>query len=180
MPYHGDLIGDDAVHPIAFRQAVDPGPVGSGKCWLDDSIAADIKLKVRNAADDGWDVLWGTLKQFSIQIGHGTAAVGLGPRASWRMHHAGIWVGHRLVAPFDASCSIVLDLWKDTYANFPPTSADSICSGARPTITSGVKAEDLVLTGWTKTFARDDEFILNVVSNTGCTGARLSLLYYRT
>jgi hypothetical protein len=39
----------------------------------------------------------------------------------------------------DQSGSIVVDIWKDTYANFPPTDADSITSSAVPTISSATK-----------------------------------------
>jgi hypothetical protein len=54
--------------------------------------------------------------------------------------------------------SIVLDIWKDTYANFPPTNADSITAAAQPTITANVKSSDAVLTGWTTAVAVGDIF----------------------
>jgi len=38
----------------------------------------------------------------------------------------------------DQTGSIVLDLWKDTYANFPPTNADALST--HPTISSATKA----------------------------------------
>jgi hypothetical protein len=43
----------------------------------------------------------------------------------------------------------VLDIYKDDYANFPPTVADSICASAKPTLSSADKYEDSTLTGWT-------------------------------
>jgi hypothetical protein len=45
--------------------------------------------------------------------------------------------------------SAVLDIYKDDYANFPPTAADSICASAKPTLSSANKYEDSTLTGWT-------------------------------
>jgi len=39
----------------------------------------------------------------------------------------------------DQSGSIVVDIWKDTYANFPPTDADSITSATPPTISAAQK-----------------------------------------
>jgi hypothetical protein len=39
----------------------------------------------------------------------------------------------------DQSGSIVIDIWKDTYANAPPTVADSITASAKPTISSAAK-----------------------------------------
>lgn len=49
----------------------------------------------------------------------------------------------------DQSGSIVIDIWKDTYANYPPTDADSITASAPPTISSAVKGQSTTLTGWT-------------------------------
>ncbi|MBU2060165.1 MAG: hypothetical protein KKB38_20840, partial [Gammaproteobacteria bacterium] len=61
------------------------------------------------------------------------------------------WAGtiERVSLLADQSGSIVIDIWKDTYANFPPTDADSITASAPPTISSATKAEDETLTGWT-------------------------------
>lgn len=47
--------------------------------------------------------------------------------------------------------SCVVDIWKDTYANFPPTVGDSICSSAKPTISSGSKYESTSFGSWTTT-----------------------------
>ena len=66
----------------------------------------------------------------------------------------------------DQSGSIVIDIWKDTYVNFPPTIADTIVAAAKPTITTAVKSEDATLTGWTKTINADDILAFNVDSIT--------------
>jgi len=47
------------------------------------------------------------------------------------------------------SGSVECDIWMDTYANFPPTIADSIVASAPPTISSSTKSQDSTLTGWT-------------------------------
>jgi hypothetical protein len=64
----------------------------------------------------------------------------------------------------DISGSAVVDIWKDTYANYPPTVADTITASAKPTLTSAIKATDSTLTGWTKTFTAGDWLIANVDS----------------
>lgn len=64
----------------------------------------------------------------------------------------------------DRSGSIVVNIWKDTYANFPPTVADKITSSAPPTISGAVKSEDATLTNWTKTIDTDDILAFNVDS----------------
>lgn len=71
--------------------------------------------------------------------------------------------------------SIVIDIWKDTYANFPPTVADTICASAKPTISSGVKSTDSTLTGWTKTIAAGDVLYFNVDSITSIQTVTLTL-----
>jgi len=69
----------------------------------------------------------------------------------------------------DKSGSIVVDIWKDTYANFPPADGDSITASAPPTISTAVKAQDSTLTGWTKALAADDILAFNVDSCTTIT-----------
>jgi hypothetical protein len=80
----------------------------------------------------------------------------------------------------DTSGSVVIDIWKDTYANFPPTDADSITAAAPPTITAAVKSEDTTLTGWTKTLAAGDVLRFNVDSVATITRATLALAVTRT
>lgn len=75
----------------------------------------------------------------------------------------------------DASGSIVVDIWKDTYANFPPAVGDSICASAKPTLTSNQKSQDATLTSWTKTVAAGDILAFNVDSATTVQRVTVSL-----
>lgn len=68
----------------------------------------------------------------------------------------------RLVA--DQSGDIVIDIWKDTYANFPPTVADTITAAAKPTLSSAQKSEDTTLTGWTTSITKGDYLEFNIDS----------------
>ena len=65
--------------------------------------------------------------------------------------------------------SIVIDIWKDSYGNFPPTVADTITGSAKPTISSAEKYQDSTLTGWTKAISAGDTLRLNVDSCTTIT-----------
>jgi hypothetical protein len=69
----------------------------------------------------------------------------------------------------DASGSIVVDIWKDTYANFPPTDADTITAAAVPTISTATKSQDSTLTGWTTSVTAGDVLRFNVDSVTTIT-----------
>lgn len=75
----------------------------------------------------------------------------------------------------DQSGSIVIDLWKDTYANFPPTDADTITASATPTISSATKSTDTTLTGWTTSVSAGDIIRVNIDSVTSITRITLSL-----
>lgn len=67
--------------------------------------------------------------------------------------------------------SIVLDVWVDTYANWPPVVGDSICgAGVKPTISSALKSNDTDLTDWTtRNLTKGSKAFFNVVS---CTNLR--------
>jgi hypothetical protein len=74
----------------------------------------------------------------------------------------------------DQSGSAVVDIWKDTYANYPPTVADTITASAKPTISSATKSQDTTLTGWTLNVAAGDVLAFKVDSASTIT--RLTLV----
>lgn len=87
--------------------------------------------------------------------------------------------GYTVVA--DQSGSIVIDLWKDTYANHPPTNADSITdAGTSITVTGATKAQTTTLTGWTTSLSAGDILRVNVDSVTSITRVTLALNVRRT
>lgn len=76
------------------------------------------------------------------------------------------------VLSIDASATagdIVVDVWKDTYANYPPTNADSITASAPPTLSGANKSTDSTLTGWTTAVSVGDILGFNVDSATTVT-----------
>jgi hypothetical protein len=66
----------------------------------------------------------------------------------------------------DVSGSIVVDVWNDTYANYPATDADTVTASAPITISTATKSTDSTLTGWDKTWAGGSHVIFNVDSCT--------------
>jgi hypothetical protein len=80
----------------------------------------------------------------------------------------------------DQSGSIVVDIWKDVYANYPPTVANTITASAKPTVTTSVKNQSTTLTGWTATITAGDTLRFNVNSATTVQRVTLSLKVYRT
>jgi hypothetical protein len=75
----------------------------------------------------------------------------------------------------DVVGSVVIDIWKDSFANFPPTVEDSICAAAKPTLSSAQTLFDETLTGWSKTIAAGDVLFFNVDSAATITNLTIIL-----
>ena len=71
--------------------------------------------------------------------------------------------------------SIVIDIWKSTYAGWPPTVANTIVASAKPTLSSASKSQDTTLTGWSKTLLAGDVLKYKVDSATTVQSVLLSL-----
>lgn len=85
----------------------------------------------------------------------------------------------------DQSGSIVVNIYKCTYAQFDassthPVVGDKITSSTPPTISTATKSTDSTLTSWTKTFAAGDILAFNVDSVTSITRCTLSLKVTRS
>jgi hypothetical protein len=93
--------------------------------------------------------------------------------ARFRMPVNATIVKHAILA--DASGSVVLDIWKDTHTNAPPTVADTITAAAKPTLSAAQKTEDATLTGWTKTVNAGDWLVINCDSVTTIAGGTFYL-----
>jgi hypothetical protein len=75
----------------------------------------------------------------------------------------------------DQTGSIVIDVWKDTYANYPPTVADTIAGSEKPTLSSASKNQDLALTTWTTAVTAGDIIRFNIDSASTVTRVTLSI-----
>lgn len=135
------------------------------------------------------NLLWATptaittnQKRMSVafQFGDGTnAIVAASEREQWiECNFDGTIEGHTLLA--DVSGSIVVDIWKDTYANYPPTVADTITASAKPTLASAIKAQDTTLTGWTTAITRGDIIKVHIDSASTVKAATLTLDIVKT
>lgn len=75
----------------------------------------------------------------------------------------------------DQSGSIVVDVWLDTYANYPPTVADTITGADKPTITTALKGQNLAVTLWTVAVPAGSTIRYNVDSVTSLTNVNLTI-----
>lgn len=110
---------------------------------------------------------------FEIILENGGSVLATGVYGDIELSFDGVITGWTLLA--DQTGSLVVDLWKDTYANYPPTDADSITASAPPTISSAIKNTDTTLTGWTTTFTDGDTLRINIDSVTSIVRATLVL-----
>jgi hypothetical protein len=109
------------------------------------AASASIRGEINVTFDGGGSVLTTGAKDVYLQV-----------------PYAGTITSARLLA--DQSGSIVIDVWKDTYANFPPTVADTITASAKPTLSAALKSEDTTLTGWTTSVSSGDILEFNIDS----------------
>jgi hypothetical protein len=115
---------------------------------------------------------------FGITIDGAGSAITTGTKGYLYVPYACTITVAELVA--DVSGSIVIDVWKDTAANFPPTDADSITASAPPTLSSAQRSSDSTLTGWTVSLAAGDYLGFNVDSAATVTRVTLALKVTRT
>jgi len=118
----------------------------------------------------------GATSAIVLQINGGGSPITTGIKADLYIPAARTLTAVTMLA--DQSGSIVVDIWKDTYANYPPTVADTITAAAKPTISSATKSQDNTLTGWTTAVSAGDTLRFNVDSATSIT--RLALILTTT
>lgn len=117
-------------------------------------------------------------EKVSFVIDGNGATITTGIRGDWIVPFACTILGVTAVA--DQSGSIVVDLWEDTYANYPPTDADTITASAPVTISSATKSQDTTLTGWDTALAAGSIVRFNVDSVTSIQRVTITLDIQRT
>ena len=80
----------------------------------------------------------------------------------------------------DQSGSIVVDLWMEDYANYPPADADTITSATPVTITTATKSQDSTLTNWITALVAGEILRAHVDSCTTIQRVTISLKVTRT
>jgi len=103
-----------------------------------------------------------TNAQFSIVIDGGGSVITTGAKGWGRAKDTFTITGWDITA--DQSGSAVVDVWKDTYANFPPTVADTIAGSELPTLSAEQKNQDVALGTWTTAVTKGDYIRVNINS----------------
>ena len=110
-------------------------------------------------------------RTFGISLDGGGSAIVVGTQADITIPYNMTIQSWTMLA--NVTGSIVIDIWKDTYGNFPPTVADSITGSAKPTISTNIKGQSSTLTGWTILVTAGDTIRFNVDSCTDITRVNL-------
>jgi hypothetical protein len=125
------------------------------------------------AADDGKPLYFA----LNYIIGDGINSIEVGLKGFLEIPFAATIKQWTLMA--DQAGDIVIDIWKDTYANFPPTDADTITGANEPSLSAAQKAQDSTLTGWTTSISAGDILAFNVDSAATVTQVTLALKMVR-
>ncbi len=115
---------------------------------------------------------------FGITIDGGGSAITTGLKGFVRVPFNCTITGWDLYA--DQTGSIVIDVWKDTYTNFPPIAGDSIAGTEKPTLSSAQKNQDTSLSSWTTSVTAGDVVAFNVDSVSTVTRVNLSINVTKT
>jgi len=119
--------------------ATEPSSPSAGDIWIDTDQVVDETL---------------ITKPIGLTIDGAGSAITTGIKGYITIPFGMTITGWTILA--DQVGSIVIDVWKDTYANFPPTVADTIAGSEKPTLSSAQKNQDLTLTTWTTSIAAGD------------------------
>jgi hypothetical protein len=148
----------------------------SSGTFADNTTRQITESDIRQFADDIADstiFLDDAYDNLQIIIDGGGSAITTGVKADLVVPYNCTVIGWDILG--NASGSIVVDIWKDTYANFPPTVADTITGTEKPTLSSVAKNQDVALSSWTTTLTRNDILRFNVDSAATVTRVTLSL-----
>jgi hypothetical protein len=150
-------------------------PTAAGLALLDDADASAQRTTLGLGNVANVNLTTGALVWV---IDGGGSAITTGVKGYLQVPFACTITGWRALA--DQSGSIVVDVWKDTYANYPPTVADTIAGTEKPTLSAVIKNEDTSLSTWTTSVSAGDILGFNVDSVATVTKVTLEILVTRT
>jgi len=166
---HGSPTGDPTFRPI---DAVDlGGPAVDGRVLTADSTSPT-GIAFLAGGGGGGGTSADAIRPITFTINPG-GVPSTGIKGDISVPYACRITGVRVLA--DQVGSAVLDILKDSYANFPPSTGDSIVGSAPPTLASAQASEDTTLAGWTTTLNAGDTLRFNLVSVSAVTRLTITL-----
>jgi hypothetical protein len=153
-----DFTGSDSTRPVQS------GSTPPGNCLAREELFLDTDdtvLLICNATGNGWVAAGSGTVSLSIVLGDGINTLPVGVAGYLEIPYA--CTISRWTALANQSGSVQIDVWNDTYSNFPPTDTDSITASA-PISMSAQKGQSAALTGWNTAINADDILAFNVDS----------------
>jgi len=160
-------IADNALLTVDQADAADNDYAKFTASGLEGRSYAEVKADLGLEADPA-------LRRFVIKIDGAGAVIATGITVECPDMPACTVEGWTAVG--SPSGSLVLDLWNDSYANHPPTVADTmIATGTKPTISASTKGQDLTVDWADTTIAAGSTLTINVDSCSTIEFATLTL-----
>lgn len=111
---------------------------------------------------------------FGITIDGNGSVITTGTKGYVEIPYSGTITGWTLVG--NDTGSIVIDVWKTSYAGAPPVVGNSIAGTSKPTMSSVKKNQDLTISGWGNTSVSAGDIVgFNVDSVSTLTRVNLSI-----
>ena len=138
-------------------------------------LAGETDIGILEAHKADPDAHHSNVAEISFTIDGGGSAITIGEKGHLEIPFACTIQAWTLIA--DQAGAIKIDVWRDTYASFPPTNTKSLCNSHEPEIAaSGQKAQDTDLSDWTSVaIVAGDILAFNVDSCTTIERVTLSL-----
>jgi hypothetical protein len=158
---------------LIFTEAAAPGASAASKV----AMYAKTNSKVYTKDDTGVEHLL-SQDQFGVSftIGDGVNQITTGYKGAIQIPFDCTITEVDIVSTSGALGSVIVDIWKDTIANYPPTDADSITSATPPTLITQAYAQDTTLSGWTVTINAGDYLAFNVDGRNIVTCVTISIM----
>jgi len=142
---------------------------GAGGAWSKLAKGAENQRLVQGSSYPAWQY---DVVAIECCVGDGSNVVTTGIKHRIKVPFSGTIIAWEVGA--DQSGSITFDVWKDSYANYPPTVADTITASDKPKTTSAIKGQGSC-SGWTVAITAGDWIFVNVDSCTTIKQATLVL-----
>lgn len=120
-----------------------------------------VSVNTYNSVTSTWELKESSSnKYFGAVFDGGGAAIVANKKAYLRVPVTGTIVAAYIMA--DTTGTISVEVWKDTFAQYPPTVADKISASVPIALDSAQSAEITTLTGWTTSVTAGDVICFNV------------------
>lgn len=140
----------------------------------DDSVDEEVDITINQAAGSGSGDVEG---QFIVGFDGGGSSISTGKIQDVVAPFAGTIDSWEIFS--DVADTVTVEIWKDVYANYPPTVADKITASAPPSLSAVDHDTSSTLTGWTTSVTAGDVLRFKITAVTVATRVLVVVHYTR-